>query len=115
MGKKTKNAVVAAGWYPDPSAPDAQQRYWDGAAWTEHIHKPEEAPPSPLVTTEPVPPASGQPVEFSRERPLAVKGVNGQVSFDGDFVTIKREGFAARATIGKGDKRLPVSSITAVQ
>lgn len=25
-----------AGWYPDPSAP-AQQRYWDGAQWTDHV------------------------------------------------------------------------------
>jgi uncharacterized RDD family membrane protein YckC len=31
-----------AGWYPDPApaAPGAadQQRYWDGARWTEHVH-----------------------------------------------------------------------------
>jgi uncharacterized protein (AIM24 family) len=26
-----------AGWYPDPSNA-AQQRYWDGAQWTEHTH-----------------------------------------------------------------------------
>lgn len=28
-------ASVPAGWYADPSQP-AQQRYWDGAVWTEH-------------------------------------------------------------------------------
>jgi uncharacterized protein YbjQ (UPF0145 family) len=27
---------VAPGWYPDPQAP-GQVRYWDGAAWTEHV------------------------------------------------------------------------------
>ncbi len=26
---------VPAGWYPDPAAPTAQERYWDGARWTE--------------------------------------------------------------------------------
>ncbi len=45
---------------------------------------------------------------------LQVKGVNGVVTFDGSFVTIERKGLA-RATIGKGTKRIPVASITAVQ
>ncbi|WP_353353551.1 DUF4429 domain-containing protein [Intrasporangium sp. DVR] len=37
------------------------------------------------------------------------------MEFDGDFVTIKRTGFLARASVGKGEKRIPLSSITAVQ
>jgi len=44
-----------------------------------------------------------------------IVGHNGQVTFDGHFVTIVRKGFLARATIGKGEKRIPLSSITAVQ
>lgn len=46
---------------------------------------------------------------------MEVKGHTGTVVFDGDFVTIKRTGFNARMTVGKGEKRLPLSSITAVQ
>ena len=26
-----------AGWYPDPTG-DWEQRFWDGAVWTEHVH-----------------------------------------------------------------------------
>jgi len=46
---------------------------------------------------------------------VEAKGYNGQVSFDGTFVTITRKGFLGRATVGKGDKRIPIGSITAVQ
>lgn len=28
--------MASAGWYPDPSGQPAQ-RYWDGAAWSEHV------------------------------------------------------------------------------
>ena len=47
--------------------------------------------------------------------PISAKGHNGTVTFDGQFVTIERTGFLARASIGKGTKRIPVMSITAVQ
>ena len=46
---------------------------------------------------------------------MEIKGQNGTVLFDGDFVTIRRTGFIARATVGKGEKRIPVPSINAVQ
>lgn len=46
---------------------------------------------------------------------IQAKGVNGQVSFDGNVVEIKRSGLLARATVGGGEKRIPVKSITAVQ
>ena len=40
---------VPAGWYPDPQHP-AQGRFWDGVAWTEHVHTPGQpyAPGPPL-------------------------------------------------------------------
>jgi len=46
---------------------------------------------------------------------VEVFGQNGTIAFDADFVTITRTGFFARATIGKGEKRIPVASITAIQ
>lgn len=46
---------------------------------------------------------------------MEAHGVNGQVAFDGMFVTITRKGLAARATVGKGEKRIPVRSVAAVQ
>lgn len=47
--------------------------------------------------------------------PITAKGHNGAIHFDGKFVTIERTGALARASVGKGEKRIPVKSITAVQ
>ncbi|MCD2191001.1 DUF4429 domain-containing protein [Actinomycetospora soli] len=46
---------------------------------------------------------------------VEVKGVNGTVIVDSGFVTIARKGFLARAGVGKGEKRIPLRQITAVQ
>jgi tetratricopeptide (TPR) repeat protein len=43
------------------------------------------------------------------------KGHNGQVHFDGVYVTITRKGFLARTSVGKGEKRIPLTAISAVQ
>lgn len=43
------------------------------------------------------------------------KGKNGQVQFDGRFVTITRIGFRARISVGKGEKRIHIASISSVQ
>jgi uncharacterized RDD family membrane protein YckC len=29
---------IPPGWYPDPTSPQSHQRYWDGWAWTPHVH-----------------------------------------------------------------------------
>ncbi|MFD9719376.1 DUF4429 domain-containing protein [Streptomyces sp. NPDC059076] len=46
---------------------------------------------------------------------IEASGRSGQIEFDGQYVTITRRGFLARATHGKGEKRLHVSQISAVQ
>lgn len=38
--------LVPAGWYQDPERPN-DQRYWDGAAWTDHRRPIEPPPPMP--------------------------------------------------------------------
>ena len=48
-------------------------------------------------------------------QPIAAKGGNGQIFFDGKQVKIIRDGFAGRMTVGKGAKSIPLSSITAVR
>jgi hypothetical protein len=54
--------------------------------------------------------------EISSQNPFSVKGVNGIVEFDGMFVYIKRKGAVGFISQGlKGDKQIPVQSITSVQ
>jgi hypothetical protein len=90
------------GWYPDGHG---NTRYWNGTAWVD-----ETAAPMPSD-----PPQQAVPTNAAETQPLHVAGVTGQVIFDGSFVTIARRGFRARAIVGKGEKRIPIRSITAVQ
>jgi hypothetical protein len=46
---------------------------------------------------------------------MEAKGVTGNIVFDGQMVTIKRTGAAARMIHGQGEKSIPVTSIAAVQ
>jgi hypothetical protein len=48
-------------------------------------------------------------------QPIEARGHNGTVQFDGQFVTLQRKGFLARMSVGKGEKRIPLRSINAVQ
>ncbi len=36
MTSDTPTPAASAGWYPNPEKPGTQ-RYWDGAAWTDHV------------------------------------------------------------------------------
>lgn len=46
---------------------------------------------------------------------IEAAGQGGQMLFDGQYVTITRNGFLARATHGRGDKNIPITAISAVQ
>lgn len=46
---------------------------------------------------------------------IEATGRNGRATFDGAAITIYREGFAARSTVGLGQKRIPLSGIVSVQ
>ncbi|MEU3681471.1 DUF4429 domain-containing protein [Streptomyces sp. NPDC030592] len=46
---------------------------------------------------------------------LQAQGQGGQITFDGQNVTITREGFLGRVTHGRSDKRIAITSISAVQ
>ncbi|HEY3190033.1 MAG TPA: DUF2510 domain-containing protein, partial [Solirubrobacteraceae bacterium] len=45
-GPETPSAP--AGWYADPRQP-SQLRYWDGAAWTQHVAPGQEAGPADIL------------------------------------------------------------------
>ncbi|MGZ4599577.1 MAG: DUF4328 domain-containing protein [Oryzihumus sp.] len=47
MSTDSTPTVTPSGWYPDPGAPEARLRYWDGIAWTPHTHDP--AAPMPMT------------------------------------------------------------------
>lgn len=46
---------------------------------------------------------------------IEAKGYNGEVQFDGTWVTISRKRVIGRSTVGRGDKRIPLAAIVSVQ
>lgn len=46
---------------------------------------------------------------------IEAKGHTGSILFDGNFITIQRKGVLAKMTVGKGEKRIPIKSVSAVQ
>lgn len=63
-----------AGWYPDPdpafSNRPGRLRYWDGSAWTEHIHEPPvAATPPPFPADAGMPQSAGESGDFRTGTP----------------------------------------------
>jgi hypothetical protein len=46
---------------------------------------------------------------------MEARGINGQVHFDGVYVTLARRGFRARSIIGLSEKRIPLTAIGSIQ
>jgi hypothetical protein len=117
-------------WYPDPEN-DRGWRYWNGLLWTDHrADRPVADSADDLPTQGWYPDPEGAGLRYwSGDRwtsdradkpsaallPLTTRGWNGIIHFDGNAVIISRQGFHARWHVGKGDKTIPLSSVTAVQ
>ena len=65
-------ATAPAGWY-QVSPGSATQRYWDGSAWTEHIHDPAAAAAAATATAAP---AAAQPAHGHRAALKAPEGTS---------------------------------------
>jgi hypothetical protein len=42
-------STAPPGWHPDPAAPQAQLRWWDGTRWTEHVQPRAQQAPAPVA------------------------------------------------------------------
>lgn len=112
------SAAPAAGWFADPHDP-SRLRWWDGVAWTKHVHPP--APPIvPSPPTAPVlqvvsPAASEAGVETPHdpETEQVIEVYYGDQREPGLLGIADRIGFSGR--IGFGDRsRNGMARITAV-
>lgn len=109
--------TTAAGWYPDPDGSD-DVRYWDGVKWAQvtvpRSQFKSDPPTGPVVGATPPAPAPTSP---STGVALFGKGVTGRLHVDENFVTISRKGAMAKMSFGwtRGEKRISIDSITAVQ
>src|SRR4051812_3363545 len=54
-----------SGWYPNPENP-AEQRYWDGSAWTDHVAPLHAAEPTVTLPPRELPPPPAPPLGPAR-------------------------------------------------
>ena len=61
MAGDRMNTAERGAWYTDPYGTDAQERWWDGSRWTNHVRDkpPDAAPPAIRSAAPPVAAASG--------------------------------------------------------
>lgn len=68
-------------------------------------------PPESRPALPPPPP----PPPVAATQPITAKGVTGTITFDGRMVTINHSTVMGRLTAGKGEKRVPISSIAGIE
>jgi len=87
---------------------------WDGSAWIPEASATALTPPPAAEQAVPGWAAAQAATGPHESGTLFAKGVNGQITVSGDWLTIGRKGFG-RLGHSKGDRRIPLVSITAVQ
>lgn len=93
-----------AGWYDNPERPGTL-RYWDGSAWTDHVHEQQPAQPAPppsaaqtsIGAPPPAQPAYGYGDPYGGGVPLETPGFIGAFK---DAVTKNYAKFDGRTSIG---------------
>ncbi|MCU1458473.1 MAG: hypothetical protein JWL73_2565 [Actinomycetia bacterium] len=102
-------------WHPDPAGRH-EYRYWDGTDWTDHVSDGGERGTDPVAAIDDGDDDDGEELPVVPGK-LFAKGRTGTLEVDDTFVTIRRKGGFAKVSYGwtRGEKRIPIASITAVQ
>lgn len=107
---------VPAGWYHDPSGPPGQQRYWDGTAWTVHVHSAARPYEQGSPPTGGAGPRAGRKPWYARPLPLVAAGfalllVIGAIAGAGDTGSGGARRDASRGGGGSGAGGVPIAGV----